>query len=199
MSSLLKTARAEITRKDKTIDDLRKRYELYKLLYWHKSVSNITKNVYRLDDVTFRRSRNYKSRDFSIPRLPYQHNVTKKYDDTSSIHLQESETEEIESYQIQFCHDKYKNKKPQNEVHRMPTVFGERLYKRIIEDKKEEEKQTELMKLAADIKTKDISKENIIETDKKAVSSFGTNNNDNDSNIGRCSSSGRLKIYLFFT
>ncbi|XP_018054596.1 PREDICTED: myb-like protein X [Atta colombica] len=167
LSSLLKTARAEITRKDKTIDDLRK----------------------RLDDVTFRRSRNYKSRDFSIPRLPYQHNVTKKYEDTSSIHLQESETEENESYQIQFCHDKYKNKKPQNEVHRMPTVFGERLYKRIIEDKKEEEKQTELMKLAADIKTKDISKENIIETDKKAVSSFGMNNNDNDSNIGRCSSS----------
>ncbi|XP_012061892.1 PREDICTED: CASP8-associated protein 2, partial [Atta cephalotes] len=167
LSSLLKTARAEITRKDKTIDDLRK----------------------RLDDVTFRRSRNYKSRDFSIPRLPYQHNVTKKYEDTSSIHLQESETEENESYQIQFCHDKYKNKKPQNEVHRMPTVFGERLYKRIIEDKKEEEKQTELMKLAADIKTKDISKENIIETDKKAVSSFGMNNNNNDSNIGRCSSS----------
>ncbi|EGI70805.1 hypothetical protein G5I_00411 [Acromyrmex echinatior] len=71
----------------------------------------------------------------------------------------------------------------------MPTVFGERLYKRIIEDKKEEEKQTKLIKLAADIKTKDISKENIIENDKKAGSPFGMNNDTNDSNIGRCSSS----------
>ncbi|XP_018349980.1 PREDICTED: protein PFF0380w [Trachymyrmex septentrionalis] len=167
LSSLLITARAEITRKNNTIDDLRK----------------------KLHDVTFRRSHKYKSRDFSIHRLPYQHNVIKKYEDTSSTHLQESETEETESYQIQFCHDEYKSKKPQNEVHRMPTVFGERLYKRIIEDKKEEEKQTELIKLAADIKTKDISKENIIENDKKAGSPFSMNNNDNDSNIGRCSSS----------
>ncbi|XP_018372382.1 PREDICTED: protein dopey homolog PFC0245c-like [Trachymyrmex cornetzi] len=144
----------------------------------------------RLDDITFRRSHNYKSRDFSIHKLPYRHNITKKYEDTSSIHLQESETEETESYQIQFCHDEYKSKKPQNKVHRMPTVFGERLYKRIIEDKKEEENQTELINLlAANIKTKDISKENIIENDKKAGSPFGMNNNDNDSNIGRCSSS----------
>ncbi|KYN28492.1 hypothetical protein ALC57_02104 [Trachymyrmex cornetzi] len=158
--------------------------------YIDKSVSNITKNVYRLDDITFRRSHNYKSRDFSIHKLPYRHNITKKYEDTSSIHLQESETEETESYQIQFCHDEYKSKKPQNKVHRMPTVFGERLYKRIIEDKKEEENQTELINLlAANIKTKDISKENIIENDKKAGSPFGMNNNDNDSNIGRCSSS----------
>ncbi|XP_018316803.1 myb-like protein X [Mycetomoellerius zeteki] len=163
LSSLLKTARAEITRKDKTIDDLRK----------------------RLDDVTFRRRHNYKSRDLSNRKSPYQHNV-RKYEDTSSIHLQE--TEETEFYQIQFCHDEYKSKKQQNEVHRMPTVFGERLHKKIIEDKKEEEKQKELIKLAADTKTKDISKENI-ENDKKTGSPFSMNNNDNDSNIERYYSS----------
>ncbi|XP_018394288.1 PREDICTED: asparagine-rich protein-like [Cyphomyrmex costatus] len=163
LSSLLKTARSEITRKNKTIDDLRK----------------------RLDDVTFRRSHNYKPQEFSICKLPYQHTVTKKYEDVSSTHSQESETEETESYQMQLCHNEYKGKKPQNEVHRIPTVFGERLHKRIIEEKK----QQELIKLAAETKTKDISKEDIIEKDKKTGSSSGMNNNDNDSNVGRYSNS----------
>jgi len=145
-----------------------------------------------LDDTTFRRSRNSGSLGFSTHRLSHQHTVTRKYENVPSIHSQETE---IESYQIQFYHDEYKNRKSQNDVNRIPTVFGERLHKRIIEDEKEEKKQKALLKLSAE--TKDISKENIIENNKENGFQFSINNKDNESNIGRCSNSGNLKISLY--
>lgn len=156
LSSLLKTARAEIARKDKMIDDLRK----------------------RLDDVTFRRGHN--SVGFSTYRLRHQ---SRNYENVSSMHSQDSETE---SHQIQF-HYEYKSKKPQTDVNRIPTVFGQRLHKRIMEDEKEEKKQKALLKLDAEAKTNDISKENVVENDKENGSQFGVNN-DNESNIERSNS-----------
>lgn len=106
-----------------------------------------------------------------------------------STHSQENETE---SHQIQFCHDEYKSGKPPSDVNRIPTVFGERLHKRIMEDEKEEEKQK--LRVELSVETKDISKENIVKNDKENGSQFSVNNNDNESNIGRCSNSGNLKL-----
>lgn len=108
------------------------------------------------------------------------------------MHSQESETE---SHQIQFHYDEHKSRKPQNDVNRISTVFGERLHKRIIENEKDEKKQKTLLKLNVEAKTKDISKENIIENNKENGSQFSINNG-NESNIEQYSSSGNIKITL---
>lgn len=67
-----------------------------------------------------------------------------------------------------------------------------------MEDEKEEEKQKPQLELSVETKIKDISKENIVKNDKENGSQFSVNNNDNESNIGRCSNSGNLKISLLF-
>ncbi|XP_071629060.1 uncharacterized protein Flash isoform X2 [Temnothorax longispinosus] len=161
LSSLLKTAKAEISRKDKMINDLRK----------------------QLDDVTFRRSNRSEASGSSTHRLPRQH--TAKYENVPSTHSQESETE---SHEIQFHHDEYKSKKPQTDVNRIPTLFGERLQKRLMESEEEEKKQKEMLKLGVEVKSADIPENNVVENDKEIGSQFGTNDN-NKSNIERCSNS----------
>ncbi|XP_024890949.1 golgin IMH1, partial [Temnothorax curvispinosus] len=161
LSSLLKTAKAEISRKDKMINDLRK----------------------QLDDVTFRRSNRSEASGSSTHRLPHQH--TAKYENVPSTHSQESETE---SHEIQFHHDEYKSRKPQTDVNRIPTLFGERLQKRLMESEEEEKKQKEMLKLGVEVKSADIPENNVVENDKEIGSQFGTNDN-NESNIERCSNS----------
>ncbi|XP_011158217.2 origin recognition complex subunit 1 isoform X1 [Solenopsis invicta] len=159
LSSLLKTARAEIARKERMIDDLRQ----------------------QLNDITFRRSN--RNEGFSTHRSSQQRNVTRKYEDVSSIHSEESETE---PYEIGFRQNKYKL---QNDVNRVSTVFGERLHKKIMETEEEEKKQKALLKLGAEVKTEDIPKNSIVENDKENGSQFSINNNDNETNVRRCSSS----------
>ncbi|XP_077268375.1 uncharacterized protein LOC143900649 [Temnothorax americanus] len=161
LSSLLKTAKAEISRKDKMINDLRK----------------------QLDDVTFRRSNRSEASGSSTHRLPRQHSA--KYENVPWTHSQESETE---SHEIQFHHDDYKSRKPQTDVNRIPTLFGERLQKRLMENEEEEKKQKAMLKLVVEVKSADIPENNVVENDKEIGSQFGTNDN-NESNIERCSNS----------
>ncbi|XP_071560512.1 uncharacterized protein Flash isoform X2 [Temnothorax nylanderi] len=137
----------------------------------------------QLDDVTFRRSNRSEASGSSTHRLPRQH--TAKYENVPSTHSQESETE---SHEIQFHHDDYKSRKPQTDVNRIPTLFGERLQKRLMENEEEEKKQKAILKLGVEVKSADIPENNVVENDKEIGSQFGTNDN-NESNIERCSNS----------
>lgn len=158
LSSLLKTAKAEIARKDKMISDLRK----------------------RLDDVTFRRNNKGESWDFSAHRSLYQqHTTIEKYDNAPLMHLQEDETI---LHETEYHRNEHKNKKPQYNG-QLPTVFAERLHKRIIKDEKEDVKtQRTSWKLDIETNLKGISEENIVESDKENGSQSSMNNNDNESN-----------------
>ncbi|KAL0115507.1 hypothetical protein PUN28_010789 [Cardiocondyla obscurior] len=112
LSSLLKTAKAEITRKDNIISNLRK----------------------QIDDMSFRRG--FKN----FTRRPHvQRKTATETSESIVTHSQESETE---WQQIQSYHEEYKSKPLQIEVTRIPTLFGERLKKKIIEEEKEEKKQS---------------------------------------------------------
>ncbi|KAL6429532.1 hypothetical protein ACFW04_007465 [Cataglyphis niger] len=156
--SLLKTARAEIARKDKMISDLRK----------------------RLDDATFRRNNKGESWDFSAHRSLYQqHTMIERYDNAPLMHLQEDETI---LHKTEFHRNEHKNKKPQYDG-QLPTVFAERLHKRITKDEKEDAKsQRNSLKLDVEANSKGISEENIVESDKENGSQSNINNNDNESN-----------------
>lgn len=140
-----------------------------------------------MDDWTFRRGYRSEALDFSTHRLPHQYTATRKYEDVPSMHSQEGE---IESHQIQFQYDEYKNRKPQTDVNRIPTLFAERLQKRIMEDEKEDEKQKALLKLSVEPEPKDIPKNNVVENDKEN----GSHLNNNESDIKRCFNSGNVRI-----
>lgn len=146
-----------------------------------------------MDDITFRRSNRSQAPDFSTHRLPQQQTVTKDYENIPSAYSEESETE---SYQNQLHHDEYKSWKPQTDVNRMPTLFGERLRKRIMEDEKEEKKQKALLQLNIEAETNNVPK-NVVENDKENSSQFSKNNN--ESNIGRCFNSGSVKPAFYTT
>ncbi|XP_028050279.1 putative uncharacterized protein DDB_G0282133 isoform X2 [Monomorium pharaonis] len=134
----------------------------------------------RLDDITFRRSNRNGYLDFSTHNSSHQPAI--KVEDVSLVHSEESETE---VHQIEFRQDK--SRKLQKDVNRIPTVFGERLHKKIMEYNEEEKKQKALLKLDAEVKTEAIPKNSNVENDKENGSQFSTNNN-NECNIRRCSS-----------
>nr|XP_012220554.1 PREDICTED: LOW QUALITY PROTEIN: major antigen [Linepithema humile] len=156
--SLLKTAKAEIVRKDKMIDDLRK----------------------RLDDVAFRRNNKGESQSFSAHKPSHQMStITKTYESVSSIHSYENENDKLN--QTELHRSKYKSIRSEKSVDQISTVFGERLHKKIIKEEKEEKKVISL-KLNPEINTKETSKENIVESDKENGSQPNINNG-NESNI----------------
>ncbi|XP_070150554.1 general transcriptional corepressor trfA isoform X2 [Polyergus mexicanus] len=134
----------------------------------------------RLDDVTFRRNNKGESWDFSANRLLYQQYTTvEKYDNAPLMHSQEDETI---LHETEFHRNEHKNKKPQYNG-QLPTVFAERLHKRIIKDEKEDVKmQRTSWKLDIEANSKGISEENIVESDKENGSQSSMNNNDNESN-----------------
>ncbi|EFN66482.1 hypothetical protein EAG_10976 [Camponotus floridanus] len=163
ISSLLKTARGEIARKDKMISDLRK----------------------RLDDATFRRNNKGESRDFFYKSSHQQHTIVEKYEDAPLIHSQEDETV---SHETEF-HNEHKNEKLEYDD-QQPTVFAERLYKRI-KDEKENTKQKTLLNFDVEIKKK-IAEENIMESDKENGSQSNINNGNESNTITRHSDSENL-------
>ncbi|XP_011863298.1 PREDICTED: uncharacterized protein LOC105559541 isoform X1 [Vollenhovia emeryi] len=167
--SLLKTARAEIARKNKMIDDLRR----------------------RLDDVAFRRgSSRSETPGVSTRRLAYKHTAARKYENIPSTRSQKSKTE---THQAEFHHDKYKSRKPQADVSRVPTLFVERLQKRVLEGEKEEKRQNASLKPGVEVQPEDVPEDDIAENDRENGSQFSVNNNGNESNIGRRSNSGSLE------
>jgi len=139
-----------------------------------------------LDDVTFRRNNKSEASCFSTHRLPYhiyQHTVTRKYENIPSTQ------KKVESHQIQFHHYD-KSWKSQIDINRLPTLFGDRLQKKIIEDEKEEKEQKALLRLSVEVKTEEnISTNNIVENDKENELKFSINNI--ESNIERCCNSGK--------
>lgn len=142
-----------------------------------------------MDDVTFRRNNRSEASCFSTHRLPYQHIVTRKYENIPSTQ------EKVESHQIQFHHDD-KSWKSQIDVNRLPTLFGDRLQKKIMEDEKEEKEQKALLKLSVKVKTENTSTNKFVENDKENESKFSINNNI-ECNIERCSNSGNVKISFY--
>ncbi|XP_014481813.1 PREDICTED: uncharacterized protein LOC106748108 [Dinoponera quadriceps] len=164
LASLLKTAKVEIARKDKTIEELRN----------------------QLDNAAFRR--NNRSLHFSTFRS-YQHNAITEMYETSVMN---SEENTFMSQQIESHYTEYKSRKPQNNTDQIPvTVFGERLHKRIMDDKREEKRLRALSKLSSETNVNKIPEECIVESDKENGSESSINNNANESNaIARNSNSG---------
>ncbi|XP_072752178.1 uncharacterized protein Flash [Anoplolepis gracilipes] len=164
LSSLLKTAKGEIARKDKMISDLRK----------------------RLDDTAFRRNN---KGDFSTHRSYHLHTTVEKYEDVPLMQSQEYETvlHETELHETEFQHNEHRNKKSQYDG-QLPTVFAERLHKRIMKDEKEDTKQKTSLKLVIEANSKEIFEENIVESDKENGSQSIMNNNESNTITQHCDS-----------
>lgn len=96
------------------------------------------------------------------------------------MHSQEDE--------IEFHRNEYKNEKLEYD-NQQPTVFAERLYKRIIKDEIENTKQKTL-NYDIEIKKK-IAEENIVESDKENGSQSNINNDNESNTIIRHSDSGK--------
>ncbi|XP_020296104.1 CASP8-associated protein 2-like isoform X1 [Pseudomyrmex gracilis] len=154
LSSLLKTAKLEIARKDKMIENLRK----------------------RLDDVTFKRNIKNESLVHSAHRSSYSQQ--QNYENVTLTYSNEFESE---PQQTDLYHDRYESKKQNNDhSNQKLTLFGERLQKRIMENEKEEKKQLALSKCSIEPSVIDMSEENVIESDKENGSQSGVNNKNNE-------------------
>lgn len=103
------------------------------------------------------------------------------------MHSQEDETV---SHETEF-HNEHKNEKLEYDD-QQPTLFAERLYKRIIKDEKENTKQKTL-NFDIEIKKK-IAEENIVESDKENGSQSNINNGNESNTITRHSDSGNICI-----
>ncbi|XP_032674218.1 uncharacterized protein LOC116845546 isoform X2 [Odontomachus brunneus] len=158
LASLLKTAKAEITRKDKMIEELRN----------------------QLDNVAFRRNRNG-SLELSTLRSSYHNTMTEKYESVTPLINSEENT--FISQQIESSYTEYKSRKPRSNTDQIPvTVFGERLHKRIMDDTRED-KKLRASKLNSDTNVNKISEECIVESDKENGSQSSMNNNGNEFNV----------------
>lgn len=144
-----------------------------------------------MDDTTFRRNNKGDSRDFSTYKSSHQQHTIEKYENAPLKYTQE---DEIVLHETEFHCNEHKNEKLEYSD-QQPTVFAERLYKRIIKDEKENTKQKTSLKLDIKIK-KEIAEENVVESDKENGSQSNINNNDNESNtITRHSDSGNMCIF----
>lgn len=107
------------------------------------------------------------------------------------MHSQEIETV---FHETEFHRNEHKSIKPQYDD-QLPTVFAERLHKRIMKDEKEDMKQKTSLKLDIEANSKDIPEENIVESDKENGSQANMNNNGNESNtVTRHSDSGNICV-----
>lgn len=146
---------------------------------------------YRLDDITFKR---YNSKSES-----QVHSAHKSYQQQKYENVALSYSNEIEPQQTESCHDEYESRK-QNDNHsdRKLTLFGERLYKRIMEDEKEEKKQLASLKCSVEPSAIDISEENVMESDKENGAQSDMNNKDNEFvTTTQNSTSGNKQIFIF--
>jgi hypothetical protein len=99
---------------------------------------------------------------------------------------------EFQSHQTEFCQNEIKNKKIENDVDKISTVFGERMHKKIMEIAKEEEKQKTSLMLNA-------GKEIAEESNKENGSRSSLNNDNKSISVTRNSGTGntvkeRIKI-----
>lgn len=130
----------------------------------------------------------------------YRHNTIAEKSE-NVIPLIRSEDDDLISQQIEPNYIEYKNKKPQNNIDQVPvTIFGERLHKRILDDRREEKRLKALSKPNSETVNK-ISDECVAESDKENGSQSSVNNNANESNsVVQNSNSGNVikQIYLYF-
>ncbi|EFN80504.1 hypothetical protein EAI_05643 [Harpegnathos saltator] len=122
----------------------------------------------QLDDTVFRRNR---SQCFS--KSLQQHNTM--IEKSENIPLAKLEEDAVMLQQSESRYTEYKSRKQQNNTNQMPaTIFGERLYKKIMEEK--EERRLNLPKLGSETNVNKIPDECIVESDKENGSQFSINN-----------------------
>lgn len=111
--------------------------------------------------------------------------------------LMNTEENTFMSHQIEPSYTEYKSTKPQNNTDQVPvTVFGERLHKRIMDDKREEKRLKSLSKLSSETNVNKVTEECVVESDKENGSQSSVNNTTNESNtVTRTSNSGIINKY----
>ncbi|XP_050472514.1 uncharacterized protein PF3D7_1120600 [Bombus huntii] len=141
--SLLKTAKAEIARKDKMIDELRK----------------------KLDDITFRRNMYSKTNDCVNHKSNVCETVVNIYHKPTDICLPADENGN-ETLVADSLYSQSKDQ--QNKSTLVPiTVFGERLLKRMIDEQNLEKKDKQSNKLSSSDNDNKTSKGYVVESDKE--------------------------------
>ncbi|XP_071857054.1 FLICE-associated huge protein [Bombus fervidus] len=141
--SLLKTAKAEIARKDKMIDELRK----------------------KLDDVTFRRNMYSKTNDYVNHKSNVCETVVNIYHKSTDICFpaDENGTEMLVADSLYS-----QSKDQQNKSTLVPiTVFGERLLKRMTDEQNLEKKDKQSNKLSSSDNDNKNNKGYVVESDKE--------------------------------
>ncbi|XP_006611958.1 putative uncharacterized protein DDB_G0282133 [Apis dorsata] len=121
--SLLKTAKAEIARKDKMIDQLRK----------------------KLDDATFKRDKYSKTNDCIIHKSTFRETIVNTHHKSTDIYFPPNE-KDIETLVEGYSCNQTKNQRNKSAL--IPiTVFGERLVKRMTDEQNLEKKDKQSNKL----------------------------------------------------
>lgn len=142
-----------------------------------------------MDDATFRRNNKGESRGFSTYKSSHQQHTVEKYENAPLMHIQEDETA---LHETEFHRNEHKNEKL-DYSDQQPTVFAERLYKRIIKDEIENTKQKPSLNLDIKIK-KEIAEEIVVESDKENGSQSNINNDKESNTITQHSDSGNACI-----
>lgn len=140
-----------------------------------------------MDNTAFRRKNNNRYLHSSVHESSRQHNiVAEKHESVAP--LVKSEDNDFTSEQSEPDYTEYKNK---NNTDQVPvTIFGERLYKQILDGKREERRLKASSKPNSETMNK-ISDECIVKSDKENGSRFSVNYNANESNsVAQSSNSG---------
>nr|XP_050860682.1 uncharacterized protein MAL13P1.304-like [Vespula vulgaris] len=164
LSSLLKTAKAEITRKDKMIDELRKQVDnmSFRRGNFNKNVKdNNDKSIQQLpvqNVYEYSRVQQYvESERTSISKLPNSDSNNDKYNsvannsydrnfqNSSTVNCYQPDEDQIvsdcESYSNRFSNTRHRSKKLPVPYVGSTTVFTERLRKRIMEEEAEKKRK----------------------------------------------------------
>ncbi|XP_047366148.1 putative uncharacterized protein DDB_G0282133 [Vespa velutina] len=164
LSSLLKTAKAEITRKDKMIDELRKQVDnmSFRRGHFNRNVKDI--NDKSMQQLPVQNLHEYshvqqysESERTSVSNLQNLNSNNDKYNsvassssdttfqNSSTVNCNHPDEDQVvsdyESYNDQFCNTRYQSKKLQVPYMGSTTVFTERLRKRIMEEEAEQKRK----------------------------------------------------------
>ncbi|XP_043495342.1 MATH and LRR domain-containing protein PFE0570w-like [Polistes fuscatus] len=166
LSSLLKTAKAEISRKDRMIAELRKQVDdmTFRRGHFNKNVKDCNKSVQQLSEKNvheYNHAKTYAENEKTLmPKLANFNSNNDKYDpvasnssETNFQHFEsvnfnqfnEDQEEDYEHLNNQFCNTKYHSKKLPVPPTASTTVYTERCRKKIMEEEEEEKKQKLLL------------------------------------------------------
>ncbi|XP_014606787.1 PREDICTED: putative leucine-rich repeat-containing protein DDB_G0290503 [Polistes canadensis] len=161
LSSLLKTAKAEISRKDRMIAELRKQVDdmTFKRGHFNKNVKDCNKSVQQLPENNvheYNHAKTYAENE----ELPNFNSNNDKYDPVASnssetnfqhfesVNFNQSNEDQATDYEHlnnQFCNTKYHSKKLPVPNISSTTIYTERVRKKIMEEEEVEKKQKLLL------------------------------------------------------